>query len=193
MAKLLDRISADLNATGLKARSAASRSWMQTKIRELGGASRSALVNDPVRNVASAFIGKMFFFYYDPKLKQQLPYYDKFPLALPIEMYADGFLGLNFHYLPINLRVHLLDKLYDLTNNDRFDETTRIRASYSILNGASRYNEFKPCVKRYLAPHIQSKIVEIEADKWETAIFLPVENFAKAGTAKVWADSREQI
>ncbi len=193
MAKLLDRISADLNATGLKARSGASRAWMQQKIRELGGASRTELINDSTRNVAAAFIGKMFFFYYNPKLKQELPYYDKFPLVLPIEMYVDGFLGLNFHYLPINLRVHLLDKLYDLTNNDRFDSTTRIRASYSILNGASRYNEFKPCVKRYLAPHIQSRIVEIEADKWETAIFLPVENFAKAGTAKVWADSREQI
>ena len=193
MAKLLDRISKDLNATGIRLRSTEARTWMQDKIRELGGASRSALINDPVRNTMSAYIGKMFFFFYNPKLKEELPYYDKSPLVLPIEMYNDGFLGVNFHYLPLNLRVHLLDKLYDLTNNNKFDETTRFRVSYSVLNGASRYNEFKPCVKRYLASHIQSKLVEVEADKWETAIFLPVENFAKAGSSRVWAESREQI
>ena len=193
MAQLLDRISKDLNSTGYTRRSGEARVWLQSKARQLGAVSRTALINDPVRSTAGAYIGKMFFFFYNPKLKEQLPYYDRFPLVLPIELYNDGFLGINFHYLPINLRIHLLDKLYDLTNNDKFDATTRIQASYSLLAGASRYKEFVPCIKRYLAPHITSNLVEIEAESWETAIFLPVEIFTKAGTSTVWADSRKKI
>lgn len=193
MAKLLDRIAKDLNATGYRQRSQEARTWLQGKGKELGAVSRVGLVNDPVRNTASAYLGKMFFFFYNPKLKEELPYYDKFPLALPIELYGDGFLGINFHYLPLNLRIALLDKLYDLTNNDKFDASTRIQATYGILKGASRYKEFQPCIKRYLANHISSRLVEIEAESWETAIFLPVENFAKASAQRVWADSRDQI
>jgi hypothetical protein len=193
MAQLLDRIAKDLNALGYRKRSAEARAWLQGKVKALGGVSRSGIVKDPARNTAGAYIGRMFFFFYNPKLKETLPYYDKFPLVMPIEMYSDGFLGVNFHYLPLNLRVHLLDSLYGLTNNKKFDDSTRIQASYTILNGLSRYKEFKPCVKRYLATGIMSNLVDIEADSWETAIFLPVENFAKASSAQVWADSREQI
>jgi hypothetical protein len=193
MPKLIDRISKDLNQTGYHRRSTEARAWLQNKARQLGQVNRIGIVNDPVRTTGGAAIGKMFFFFYDPKLKLTLPYYDKFPLVLPIELYSDGFLGLNFHYLPINLRIVLLDKLYDLTNNDKFDNSTRIQASYQILSSASRYKEFKPCLKRYLAPHIASRMVEIEAQEWETAIFLNVQNFAKASAQQVWADSREQI
>ena len=49
-------------------------------------------------------------FFYDPKFKKTLPYYDTFPLVLPLETYNDGFLGINMHYLPIPLRVNLLDQ-----------------------------------------------------------------------------------
>ena len=193
MAQLLDKISADLNALGYARRSQQARAWLQTKAKALAQVSRSALLKDSTRTTAGAYMGKMFFFYYDPKTKEQLPYYDKFPLVLPIEMYGDGFLGINFHYLPVNLRVHLLDKLYDLATDQNFDQNTRIQASYSLLNGASRYKEFKPCVKRYLASHISSSLVEIGADHWDTAIFLPVHSFQKAGIGTVWADSRKKI
>ena len=45
------------------------------------------------------------------KLKNKLPYYDRFPLTLPIEQYSDGFLGINLHYLSILMRIRLLDRL----------------------------------------------------------------------------------
>ena len=108
-------------------------------------------------------------------------------------MYKDGFLGLNFHYLPINLRIHLLDSLYTLLNNEKFDHTTRIMASYSILNGVAKYEAFRPCVKRYLSDHIQSRMIAIEPDKWEICCYLPVESFQKAGSGTVWSDSRRKI
>ena len=65
-------------------------------------------------------------FFYDPKLKATLPYYDRFPLVLPLKRFQMVFLGINFHYLPIPLRIRLLDRLVDFSNNTKFDESTKL-------------------------------------------------------------------
>ena len=96
-----------------------STEWYRKKIVEFGKPNRTKLIQDGKRR-ASPFFGKLNMFFYDPKLKQKLPYYDIFPLVLPLKRYSDGFLGINFHYLPIPLRVRLLDKLTDYSNNDNF-------------------------------------------------------------------------
>ena len=84
--------------------------WYRDKIREFGKPAPLDLIRDGRRTAkVSAFNLNMFV--YDPKYKKTLPYYDTFPLVLPLERYNDGFLGLNFHYLPIPLRVRLLDKI----------------------------------------------------------------------------------
>ena len=90
-------------------------------------------------------------------------------------------------------RVILLDKLYDLLNNDKYDDTTKLRISYDILSGTRRFKEFAPCLKRYLTNHIQSKLIQVEPDKWETAIFLPVEQFVKEKASKVQKLSVESL
>lgn len=135
-------------------------------------------------------IGEMYFFAYDPKWKKILPYYDKFPLVFPIEMYSDGFLGLNLHYLDIRNRMILLDHLSTLKNNNKYDESTRLKLSYDAVKGMS--NLVKPCVKRYLYSHIRSKFIRIDSSEWDIAIFLPVQNFQKAMDFQVWKDSRKK-
>ena len=42
-------------------------------------------------------LGRLNLFFYDPKFKETLPYYDTFPLVLPLEGFRGGFLGMNFH------------------------------------------------------------------------------------------------
>lgn len=138
-------------------------------------------------------LGHMYMFIYDPKHKETLPYYDRFPLIFPINRAKGGFLGINFHYLPLPLRARLMDALYDVTSNDRFDETTKLRASYDILNGAARYKEFKPTVKHYLSNHVRSRLVYIAPSEWDVALFLPTERFEKASKTQVWNDSRKII
>jgi len=150
---------------------------------------RDSLVNSWT-NVA---IGKMYFAYYDPKHKKTLPYYDTFPLVIPIVKYKDGFLGLNLHYLPPVLRAKLLDQLYDTLNNDRFDEKTKMRITYGILKTASSNPWYKPCVKRYLGKHFRSRFVRLQPENWTPAVFLPTESFEKATRKTVWADSRRII
>lgn len=138
-------------------------------------------------------LGHMYMFLYDPKHKETLPYYDRFPLIFPINRAKGGFLGINMHYLPLQLRAKLMDALYENVTNDRFDETTRLRASYNTLNAATKFKEFRPTVKHYLNNHIRSRLVYINPSEWDVALFLPTARFVGATQNQVWQDSRKII
>lgn len=189
MAQLLDRINRELGKTGLIPRSRLARSWLETKIKNLSPSSEK-LMADRQRMSSSTFIGSMYFFYYDPKTKDKLQYYDRFPLVLPIERYQDGFLGLNLHYIHPKQRIFLLDALSDYATNTKFDKTTKLKLSYDLLSRTSM--AYQPCVKRYLFSHVQSRFLEIDANEWDIAALLPVEQFQKSSSSKVWADSRKK-
>ena len=136
-------------------------------------------------------IGQMFLFNYDPKTKQDLPYYDTYPLVFPFNSSSEGFTGINLHYLPPVLRAKLMDSLYSITNNKRYDNTTRLNLSYEMLQSTSKFQYFKPCVKQYLYNHVRSRFLYISPAEWDIALFLPLQNFVKASAGKVWADSRK--
>lgn len=138
-------------------------------------------------------LGHMYMFVYDPKHKDTLPYYDRFPLIFPINRAKGGFLGINFHYLPLQLRARLMDALYDVSSNDKYDETTKLRLSYGVLSGASKYKEFKPTIKHYLSTQVRTRFVYVHPTEWDIALFLPSAKFEKASQSQVWADSRKII
>jgi len=192
MAKLLDRIKASLAKEGLTPRTNASRAWLRAKVKDLKPTS-SGLMRDRERLKITSMIGKMYFYFYDPKTKDSMPYYDQFPLVIPIEKYNDGFLGLNLHYIHPKHRMVLLDKLSDTMSNDTYDEKTKLKINYRYLAAASRIFEANPCIKRYLFTQIQSRFLEITADEWDIAAMLPLESFVGASTSKVYADSRKKF
>jgi hypothetical protein len=135
----------------------------------------------------------MYFYYYDPKTKDSMPYYDRFPLVIPIEQYSDGFLGLNLHYIHPRQRIILLDKLSKTATNKNFDDKTKLRISYEYLKSASSAFEAMPCIKRYLFSQINSRFIEITADEWDIAALLPTETIVGASESKVYADSRKKF
>lgn len=153
--------------------------WFIGKARSARGY-RNNIVNNTDRSRSGAVIGKMYFFYYDPKHKDKLPVYDKFPLVFPIERYPDGFLGLNLHYLSPNERSSLLNKLKDYRTNNKYNETTKLRLSYDLLSSTKRLNSLiRPCIKRYLFTQVRSNFIEITPNEWENAIMLPVQLFVE--------------
>ena len=192
MAKLLDRIKTSLAKEGLTPRTNASRAWLRAKVKDLKPTS-SALMKDRDRLKNTSMIGKMYFYFYDPKTKDTMPYYDRFPLVIPIEKYNDGFLGLNLHYIHPKHRMILLDKLSDTISNDTYDEKTKLKINYRYLAAASKIFEANPCIKRYLFTQIESRFLEITADEWDIAAMLPLESFVGATTSKVYADSRKKF
>lgn len=170
------------------------RDWFRDKAREIRSVKVESLVRkNPLYNKTTVRPGFMYLFQYDPKHKETLPYYDRFPLIFPFEDQGDSFLAMNLHYLPHIYRARLMDNLYNLINNDKYNETTKIRTSYKMLNSAARYKYFKPCVKRYLHSHVQSKFLQIPANEWDIALFLPLERFAKKSKNFVYKESRETI
>lgn len=130
----------------------------------------------PIKNIGP---GVMAAYFYDPKTKNNLPYYDRFPLILCIGLYSNGFLGLNFHYLPPLLRAKLMDSI---------DKSKSI--NYTAL---ANIKELKPTVKRYLWKHISSKVVIIQEDEKNIALFLPTERFKKESKLVVWSKSKGMI
>ena len=191
MAYLLDRISESLAKEGLTPRTNKARAWLRSKVKDLS-VSSSSLMREDSRLKDNSVIGKMYFYFYNPKLKDSLPYYDKFPLTIPMEQYQNGFLGLNLHYIHPKQRITLLDKLSETLNNDKYDDTTKFRLNYGYLKAASKIYEATPCIKRYFYTNIMSRFLEISADEWDIAALLPAENFIGATTSKVHFDSRKK-
>lgn len=134
--------------------------------------------------------GNLYMFLYDAKMKDTLEYWDRFPLVFPFRAVPGGFYGLNLHYLPYRMRLQLMDKLLKFKNNDRFDETTRLRYSWSLINGVSKFKSAEPCVKHYLYEQVRSPFAKIDSQDWATAMMLPVEQFVGANKQVVWQDSK---
>ena len=166
-----------------------STDWFRDKIKEFGQPGAMDLICDGKQR-RTPFFGRLNMFFYDPKLKTKLPYYDTFPLVLPLERYPDGFLGINFHYLPINLRIRLLDRMVDFSNNTKFDESTTLDVDYTGVKGIRLV---KPTLKRYLSGRVKTNFRRIDADEFTVATLLPVQRFRKASDQEVYRDSRKML
>ena len=137
--------------------------------------------------------GTMVMFNYDPKTKKELPYYDTFPLIFIVDPAEGGFYGLNMHYLPLKQRAMLMDALYELASNNRYDNSTMLKLSYQILKKASTLKYYKPCFKHYLNKHIKSRKLLIDSVEWDVALFLPTQRFQKASSSQVYSDSLKKV
>ena len=151
--------------------------WYRNRIKELGTPSVPELLRSGELDRRPHF-GSLNMFVYSPKLRNKLPYYDTFPLVLPLRRYNDGFLGLNFHYLPYALRARLLDA----AGQDKLN-----------VQEVKRSRLTKPTIKRYLFGYVKSMFLKIEDEDNLTAIMLPVQRFKKASDTQVWSDSRKML
>lgn len=148
--------------------------WFQDTAKNIGKTDPNKIF----KSFSSPKVGNMYMFVYDPKYKDKLPVYDKYPLVFPIEYYLDGFLGINLHYLPPLARIALLRNLDDLKNNNKYNETTKINISYRILKTyASRFVGVENCIKRYLYSHVRSSFNYVQPTDWEKVVLLPLQRW----------------
>lgn len=159
--------------------------WLKFHMREQLNKKRIAGKTLTKTSPTSEGIGRMYFFAYDPKTKADLPYYDQFPLVIPIEQYKDGFLGLNLHYLPPMARARLLDSLIELTQKSGSSDAY-MKLSYSMLSSVAKVKGYDACIKRYLTGHIKSQLIKVHEDYWEEAALLPVQEFRGASVGTIW-------
>lgn len=185
-------LSKGIRAGKIPARTVDAREWFRDVAKDTRATPTSVIDKNKSKLTTRTEIGSMYLFQYDAKTKNELPYFDSFPLIFKVESYDDGFLGINLHYLPPRLRAKLMDALYELVTDKRYDEQTALALSYRILKGAAKYNAFRPCVKRYLNSQVKSRFVQIDSVEWDIALFLPLARF-NASLSKVYSDSRRKI
>ena len=196
MSNLFKQLEIEAFRAGITPRTKASIAWFRKKATQLGKISRLNLMQEEeVSLQARPRTGavEMYMFFYDPKGKKTLPYYDRFPKIFTIDKTPDGFIGINLHYLPYVLRAKLMDALYDTVTNAKYDTSTKLGITYKILKGASKFRLFKPTIKRYLNSNVRSRFLYIEPKEWDIALFLPVERFVKASKETVWRESRRAV
>lgn len=170
--------------------SEASIRWFTRNVSSMARVNRKDIErNNPVQHNV---LGNFFHFYYMPKGKQELPYYDRFPLVLCIETYKNGFLGLNLHYLDYRTRAYFFGALYEVYHMPRGSREFVLRWKDIKIN-AYKLRAAYPCLKRYLLSHMQSKAILIKPEHWKIALFLPTEYFMKENKRKVWKDSKQMM
>ena len=195
MADLLDKLTDTIRSGSIGKATKRSARWFQDKIKGLKGGLRNRFSStnpdkfyresdnkiQPAVMAKRASLGDLFCYHYDPKHKMTLPYYDMFPMIMLIGVESDTFLGLNFHYLAPKLRAILLDRV-----------NKKVGGGAINWKKISKVPYVEPAVKRYRFDHISRKVIQIEKEEEEIAIFLPLERFRKASKSQVWADSRRR-
>ena len=172
-----------------------SAKWFQDKIKGLKGGVKnrfsstnaakfyreSEKISDAVFQ-KRASLGDLFCYYYNPKYRKTLPYYDMFPMIMLLSAEKETFLGINFHYLRPKWRAILLDRV-----------TAKIGGGLPKWSKLRNIRQIAPTIKRYRFDHIMRKVIPIEEDEQEIAIFLPTERFKKSGKTKVWSESERKF
>jgi len=148
---------------GITPRTQQSIDWFRKKARDMFRgrvvSNRKDILEDDLltlkrRPQTKGPVGGMYMFFYDPKYKKELPYYDGFPLIIMMGPAAGGFYGLNLHYLPPAVRARVLD---------------------SVLGTGGKIPQrfVAPAMKRYLFKHVRSRFAEVDKPEWEIATLLP--------------------
>ena len=189
-----EKLETEAFRSGVQPRTQESLNWFKKRLQSVARVNNNQILKDPLlKKVSKPLMGRMYMYFYDPKTKDTLPYYDRFPLIIMLKKERGGFTGLNLHYLPPVLRAKFFDNLTEFTNNKKYDESTRFRLMYSFLKNSSKLELFKPCFKKYLTSQVESRITEVPATEWEVALFLPTDKFVKNSRTTVWRKSRAMI
>ena len=165
--------------------------WYRSQISKLGTLNVPKTIREG--NTVNAVIpGEMYLYVYNPKMHEQLPYYDIFPLVIPFRRKIGGFIGINIHYLPYAIRMNLLKQLSFFATDARNDQDTRIKLSWRLIESSIRFLPAKACVKHYLLEHVKSRFLKIPYPDWVIASQLPIEGFMKEQKNVIWRENRNK-
>ena len=168
----------------VKAKSKEAKAWFRDIVKKTryaipGATGRRELMGD--RNIGEFLtpkIGRMYLFQYDAKMKDVLPYWDRFPLIFPFDETDNGFYGINLHYLPVNQRINLMTALIEAQGQKgaKFDDNYILGLSYTIIKG---FTPAKKCIKRYIneGAYRKSPFYTIGGQDWSYAAALPLQKF----------------
>ena len=192
---MADKIATDF-ISKIKAKSGQAIDWFKSIIKRTqqaafpAQAGRKDIMTDRTTGVKTGkpTIGQLYLFQYDAKWKDILPYWDMWPLIFPFDYAANGFYGINLHYLPPNARAALMIRLIKAQGKGgNMNENFKLKLSYDII---TKFKPAIPCIKRYLFSQVQGKgLYGIGGEDWSYAAALPLQKFQKESEKYVWTQS----
>ena len=198
MESLLERLEQE-TPSELRERSLESLRWFQTRVRTMKLSSQAFYKQSNLKKAKRYLEGRMYTFFYNAKTKDKLPYWDRFPVVIILNLTQDGFTALNLHYIPPRYRVRFLYELYKYVILDEDDDLSteemrmRIKMTYELLTGISKLKAYKPCFKRYLTTHVDGRALEITPNYWDSMAMLPLAQWEKETSRIVYSDSIRRI
>lgn len=122
--------------------------------------------------------GTMAFFKYKPETKSKNMWFDHNPLVLVYKIVPNGFIGYNIHFLNVAVKYQFIIKFKKILQSVD-TPIERIRLADRILPLIESKSPWKDTVRRYKYKNIQSSVVLVHPDYWETAINLPLDKIVK--------------
>lgn len=168
-----------------------SANWYRNAVSSIADRVTAGKLMSSGKLIGRPSLGRLNLFFYDPKFKKTLPFYDTFPLVLPLEPIKGGFLGMNFHYLAPMLRFKLLE-----TVQSKYATSRELKANMKFDVSYDRIKSIrlaKPTIKKYLYPYVRSSFLRIDADEAAIACYLPVQRFKKRSASYVYGKSKGVI
>lgn len=126
--------------------------------------------------------GRIYTFSYNAKYKDTLPYWDANPVILVIGLAENGFIGLNFHYLPFEYRIRCLMTLDPQTAPN---DLKKLQFRWEAIRKTAISRLSEQTVKRYLKPFLRSPLIEVHPRDWYLVMALPLARFRKATEEQV--------
>jgi len=172
--------------------------WLRKQAEEMRLESPQKLLVDSERT-KRLLPGRMYMMQYKPKDISKLDYYDRFPVFMCMNVHKEWFTGLNFHYLPPELRAELLNELYPyvMAPEVRADDLARSirvklspRVDYEFMKKRRSMMSFKPMWKRYRKDSVLGQFAYMPPIAWDAITMLPVQQFRKSSINRVWRESQ---
>jgi hypothetical protein len=142
-------------------------------------ATRSKLLNGTFKKVSKLKPGQMYLFHYDPKYKDTLPIWDAFPLIFVLNIYDNGFLGLNLHHVPPVIRQKIFIAFLRSAVRNSQNDIKRLKLDYEISMNLANDKIIGSMVKRYLWTQMRSHVTIVPPELWESMLFLPMAEMHK--------------
>lgn len=120
--------------------------------------------------------GRLLMYHYDAKDKDQT--YDRTPLVLILRTGKIHTLGLNFHWLPVSMRVSLIKHILKV-NKHNIAKGSELQFTYTDFKPMLRKYGYAPCIRLYINNRISPKGTVIPPENLVEVARLKSETFTR--------------
>jgi hypothetical protein len=159
----------------------ARKNKLRTKVQELSPSQSLKKVKDLLKerrrmHKGDLIPGNLVFTFYNAKDKEQT--YDRTPLVLILKRNGSHTLGLNFHWIPLSMRLNLIKAIIQM-NAKEIKRGEPLRFSYEDLKPMLKSMGYAPCIRLYINKRLSGTGVVIPPERLMEVARLKTETFTK--------------